>query len=537
MTQELVSQLQHSYDSVPYNTQPFPQTAPEHLHALAFLFGLNPPDPTSARVLEIGCSTGENLFPFAARHPQAKVVGIDLSEVQIHQGQARLKALGLTNVHLHAANIEDLGKAEAPYDYIICHGVFSWVPASVQQAILRVCSENLSENGIAYISYNTYPGWKAKEVIRDAMLLRGATRSTPEEKLAYAKGMLDFLQKVTPDNSVMHKVLDEHVEGINQGEASYLLHEFLEPCNQPMYFKDFLAQAAEYGLGYLAEADYARMFLSNYPASIAEPLRKEVNQQAAMEQYLDFVSSRAFRQTLLVRHPQQARVRYTLDTERLKALQVAGVFMDNQAQHTAIGDTKATYIDWHGGKVAPRNALEYAFMEALSRVYPATLNLGQLAAAIEASGQLEKGQKAEAAALVLLESYVVGSHVRIRAQDTTMTNYAIHPDAEADPSSYQWQWHPQILRHPNGWAVSLWHDVAPLTPLAQTLADTLATPVGLDRLQAVAEKALAKGAITLLENGKPSGRQGEQASQALRHHLVATLNHLHRQGLITPVGA
>ncbi|XGA79449.1 class I SAM-dependent methyltransferase [Halomonas sp. CH40] len=535
MTTELVSQLQQSYDSVPYESHPFAQTAPEHLHALAFLFGLAAPDPATARVLEIGCSAGENIFPFAARHPQAQVVGIDLSEVQIQQGQARLDELGLTNVRLQAASIEEVGKADTPYDYIICHGVFSWVPASVQQAILRVCSENLSDNGIAYISYNTYPGWKTKEIIRDAMLLRGAKRTTGDEKLSYAIGMIDFLQQVSPEQSVMRKVLDENADKIRQGKASYLLHEFLEPCNQPMYFKDFVALAGEYNLWYLAEAEPHIMFLNNYAASIAEPLSKEVKQQEQLEQYLDFVTNRAFRQTLLIPKANQAKIRYGLDAKRLEQLQVAGIFFENKMA----GDTRqpTLYTDWRGGQIAP-NALEYAFVEALSKAYPATLTFEQLVGVLEASGELAKGQDARAATLALVETYVIRSHVRIRAQgEEAMADFAINPAAAEAPDRFKWQWHPRTLRHPNGWATSPWHEIAALTPLARVLGSCLQTPVTFEQLQTAAAEALEKGEITLLSNGKPSelAKEPQQVASTLHTSLMDMFQGLYRQGLVTPV--
>ncbi len=535
MTTDLVSLLKQSYDSVPYESHPFPQTAPEHLHALAFLFGLDAPDPVTARVLEIGCSAGENIFPYAARNPQAQVVGIDLSDVQINHGQARLDEIGLTNVRLQAANIEEIGKAEQPYDYIICHGVFSWVPISVQQAILRVCSENLSESGIAYISYNTYPGWKTKEIIRDAMLLRGAERATPEEKLSYAMGMVDFLQQVSLDNSVLRKVLDENAASIRAGKASYLLHEFLEPCNQPMYFKDFVALAGEYDLGYLAEAEPNTMFLSNYDPSIAEPLSKEVTHQEQLEQYLDFVRNRAFRQTLLVRKPHQARIRYALDAERLQKLRVAGIFFD----HNIAGDTHQpnTYTDWRGGEVIPGSALEYAFMEALSKAYPATLNVGELAAALNTDA-LPAGQDAQALALAFLETYVIRGHVRIRTHGSTPA-FTLNPEAEANPAAFTWQWQSTVVRHGNGWATTPWHEMVALSPLAQALASTLATPSSFAQLQAVAAAALEKGDIALLQDGKPSdfAKDSEASALYLQTGLESMLKTYQRHGVLVAINA
>src|SRR5690606_28840927 len=116
------------YDAVPYDSHPFPQTAVEHLQALAYLFGLDAPPPQQARVLELGCAAGGNLIPFAARHPESRALGVDLSSVQIGQGVQALAHTGLTNIELRALNITRIDASFGRFDYIICHGVYSWVP-------------------------------------------------------------------------------------------------------------------------------------------------------------------------------------------------------------------------------------------------------------------------------------------------------------------------------------------------------------------------------------------------------------------------
>ena len=189
-----VDQVRAEYDEVPYDSHAFPQSAPEQLAAIAYLFGLDSPDVSSARVLEIGCSTGGNLIPFAARHPQAHVVGIDLSQVQIDEGRRRVQALGLRNLELLQGDIAAMDLTElGQFDFIVSHGVYSWVPETVQDAILAAFQRLLAPEGVAYLSYNTYPGWKAKEIVRDAMLMRGAVGGTPTERLGYARGMISFL--------------------------------------------------------------------------------------------------------------------------------------------------------------------------------------------------------------------------------------------------------------------------------------------------------------------------------------------------------
>ncbi|SFU92519.1 Methyltransferase domain-containing protein [Polaromonas sp. YR568] len=367
MSQHLTALLQQSYDETPYASHPFAQTTPERLEGIATLFGLAPTPPTAARVLELGCASGGNIIPFALRHPEAHVVGLDLSAVQIEQGLERVRQLGITNLELRQMNLEDVDASLGSFDYILCHGVYSWVPDSVQKAIMRICRTHLTPAGIAYISFNTYPGWKAREIVRDAMLFRAETRTTPADKMAYARGMTDFLVQMSPEGSLLRKALDEVLPTIEAAGPTYLMHEFLEHCNQPMYFRDFVASARMQGLDYLADAEPQTMFVTNHGPQVAEPLLKEAgSDQVLMEQYLDFLTNRSFRQSLLVHAAQKKDVKYRIDPGCLQKLHYAWR-EDPQAPEGA-------------GRAAPPSAAA-AVHAALDAAFPATLSFAELCAA------------------------------------------------------------------------------------------------------------------------------------------------------------
>ncbi|WP_411880646.1 methyltransferase regulatory domain-containing protein [Polaromonas sp. YR568] len=367
MSQHLTALLQQSYDEVPYASHPFPQSAPEHLEAVATLFGLAPTPPARARVLELGCAAGGNVIPFALRHPQAQVVGLDLSAVQIEQGLERVRQLGITNLELRQMNLEDVDASLGSFDYILCHGVFSWVPDSVRQAIMRICSAHLTPGGIAYVSFNTYPGWKAREIVRDAMLFRAEARTAPADRLAYARGMLDFLVQASPEGSLLRKALDEVMPTIQAAGPTYLMHEFLEHCNQPLYFRDFVASARAQGLDYLGDAEPQTMFVSNHGAQAAEPLLKEAgSDQVRMEQYLDFLTSRSFRQSLLIHAGEKPTVQYRLDTRHMEKL------------HYAWSEDPQMRAGERGEAASPAAAAVHA---ALDAAFPATLSFAELCAA------------------------------------------------------------------------------------------------------------------------------------------------------------
>src|SRR5262245_58637378 len=158
-----------SYDEIPYSNTAFSYTHPDCLATVAALYGLTPPPVDRCRVLELGCGRGGNLIPMALALPDSRFLGIDLSARQIASGQEMVTALGLANIELRPFSILDVDESFGLFDYIICHGVYSWVPAEVQDKILAICARNLAPNGVAYVSYNTYPGWHQRGTVREML--------------------------------------------------------------------------------------------------------------------------------------------------------------------------------------------------------------------------------------------------------------------------------------------------------------------------------------------------------------------------------
>lgn len=124
---------------------------------------------SSSRVLELGCGRGGNLVGLAATLPGATFLGVDHAPSQVADGVADAAALGLSNCEFRAVDIRHLELDLDPFDYIICHGVFSWVPLDVRDRILELNRALLAPGGIGFISFNTQPGWSARGMIRDVL--------------------------------------------------------------------------------------------------------------------------------------------------------------------------------------------------------------------------------------------------------------------------------------------------------------------------------------------------------------------------------
>jgi SAM-dependent methyltransferase len=288
-----------SYDDVTYPGHAFRETHPDHLATLARLFGLAPAPIERCRVLELGCATGGNLIPMALSLPGSEFVGIDLSCRQIAEGQATVAALGLRNVVLEPLSLADIGSSFGVFDFIIAHGVYSWVAEALREKILAICAQNLSPDGIALVSYNTYPGWRARTMVREMMAYHVRQVADPAARAKRARGFLEDLARASPDPGDPHaRQIRVELEYARSKSDAQLLHDHLEAINHPVYFHEFTAQAAAHGLRCFADAQFGSMAV-NQPASLQGVLDRWSSHQLEREQYFDFLHNRQFRASVL----------------------------------------------------------------------------------------------------------------------------------------------------------------------------------------------------------------------------------------------
>jgi methyltransferase-like protein/cyclopropane fatty-acyl-phospholipid synthase-like methyltransferase len=369
-----------SYDEVPYESLPFPQTHPSRLFTLATLFGVRPTPVQRCRVLEIACAGGGNLIPVADYLPDSEFVGIDLSGKQIDEGKQLVTELGLRNITLKKADILELDASYGTFDYIIAHGVFSWVPENVREKILDFCGKQLSPNGIAYISYNTYPGWHMRGMIRDMMRYHSGRFAKPKERIQQARALLDFMATSVAQQGPYAQLLKAELENIRTQQDHYLYHEHLEEVNEPMYFHKFAEMAAGKGLQYLGEARLGTMVTGNFGPEIEKTLRVLATDQIQAEQYMDFLRNRMFRETLLCRAG--VTPNWSVNPELIRGLHIASgarpVTPEGQTELN-MNDESAVNFRTSGGMNLSTNRpfLKHAIM-VLGENFPATMTFEQL---------------------------------------------------------------------------------------------------------------------------------------------------------------
>ena len=373
-------QKQTRYDAIPYPTSPFRQTRPERLAAIAKLFGLDAPPAEKCAVLELGCSMGGNLIVMAHDHPQSRFLGVDASSRQIADGWKTVDALGLKNIQLKHLDILDVGEDIGEFDYIISHGVFSWVPPRVQDRVLEICQRHLAPRGVAYISYNTYPGWHIRGVVRDMMFYRGMQFADPKTSLAQAKSLVEFVaQSSKGADTPYQRLLQSELKHIGQMEDYYLQHEHLEEHNQPLYFHEFARRLAVNGLQYLGDADFSTMVSTNFSPEVAKTLHElGAHDIVQMEQYMDFVRCRYFRKTLICRSG--VRLNRTLTPAVVKDLLLASDAAPATAE-CALDPAQTMSFESAGGhKISCKSPLTKIALRALKQDWPMPVAFADLLA-------------------------------------------------------------------------------------------------------------------------------------------------------------
>ncbi|MEX2140215.1 MAG: class I SAM-dependent methyltransferase [Pirellulales bacterium] len=326
-----------SYDEVPYSSFPYSQSHPNRLAVVGTLFGMTPAPVDRCRVLELGCASGGNLIPMAAAFPEGSFVGIDLSSRQVAEGVQTIETLGLRNIELRCLSILDVDASMGQFDYVICHGVYSWVPEPVRQKIFEICAERLNPQGIAYISYNTYPGWHMRGTVRDMMVFHVRRWSKPDDRVGQARGLLDWLVKtVPPDDNAYSSLLRGESERIRNNADSYVLHEHLEAINEPVYFYQFADAAAAKGLQFIAEAQSGARWLEGLGPEAEQAVRQVARDVVEYEQYLDFLRNRMFRRSLLCHA--DVPLHRNLDPKRVRRLYVASAAIAQGAVSAATNE-------------------------------------------------------------------------------------------------------------------------------------------------------------------------------------------------------
>lgn len=297
----MADDIARAYDRAPYPDFAFWATHPGHLGMFGRLFGLACAPPERCRVLEIGCAVGGNIVPMAAALPASHFVGVDLSGVQIARAATASAEARLSNLTLIHGDFRDVPERLGPFDYIICHGVYAWVSPDTQRALLTFMRERLAPHGVAFVSYNAYPGQHTVDMVRKVVKVH--TQGAPDlaAKARQAVAVMEFLTETSRTVEGMWHTgfLEIETKALERGGLDLLEHDYGAIESHPRYFVDFVADCEQAGLAYLADSDPFGMYLENQRADVIETLKPL--DLVMRGQYLDFIRHTRYRETLVCR--------------------------------------------------------------------------------------------------------------------------------------------------------------------------------------------------------------------------------------------
>lgn len=501
-----------TYDALPYETKPFPRSSPARMAAIATMFGLEPPPPMQkARVLELGCAAGGNLIPHAAHYPGGEFVGFDLGPKQVADGQARIARAGLTNVQIHLGSITDLPEDLGQFDYIISHGVYSWVPEPVRHALLAASRRLLAPNGIAYISYNVLPGWRTLEPLRDAFRLMIPDQLPPAQRVSMARELMEFFSTNCDQDTPYAKVLREAKVQLSDNPDDYVFHEYMEQNNEPCTFSDFVSTAAQHGLAYLAESDLETMVPEQMAPKAARFMRERTNNDLiSVEQLIDVFSGRTFRQTLLVASERFASIQREFDParlERLHFLTFAGTRVESDAAAVIVSDGRGRRMRSTVPAIRPA-------LERLGNCFPRSISFAECAGSLAGSDRTALAealhQMVIAAMIDIVDEPIVASRGGARPRATAL----VRSDVAAG----------QTL------TANLRHEAVQIDPLAKALIPALDGKTGRRDLERYLIERSESAEVAFTRNGLPI--RGPALRQAVAEQVPRILEAIGAAGLL-----
>lgn len=368
-----------AYDRLPYPGHPISQAHPSRMAALALLHGLDPAPPDRCRVLELGCGDGGHLLPMAWEFPGSRFTGVDLSVPAVERGRRAAEAVGLPNLDLRAGDVMDLGPDLGTFDYVVAHGLYSWVPPEVADRVLRICRENLSDRGVAYVSYNAFPGGHLRLMVREMLLFHAGGVEDPAERVRQAAGLIRLMATARPEGDPAERLFMGYLENAMGMAGPSLLHDDMAPVNNHLHFREFVARAAGHGLAFLAEAEgHDPAGVRFHPEVVAALRRAAGGDPLVLEQYLDFYRFRRFRQSLLV--PAERTFSREVPPDRVRPLFASTELRPAEPPVDLAPGVPARFRMPERGALELRDPLPKAALLALSGAWPRSLSFDEILA-------------------------------------------------------------------------------------------------------------------------------------------------------------
>ncbi|HEX2880035.1 MAG TPA: class I SAM-dependent methyltransferase, partial [Polyangiaceae bacterium] len=329
------------------------------------------------RVLELACGDGINVISMGTALPHSEFVGIDLAARAIAAGQELITETGLRNVTLHAGDASSLSADLGKFDYVIAHGVYSWVDDTVRDGLIQSIQEHLAPNGIAYISFSCFPGAYFRQLAREMMSFHTGKLADPAARLAHGIDFLRFARESHGLKSAYAFALDQEIARVTKADPGYVFHDDFSEHNTPVYFAEFAAHLAEHQLRYISDATYDFFVDTRLSTAVRQRLTAHAaGDPIAEQQYLDFVRGTPFRQALVCHR--DTAIDNDLDARRLLPLFTRGALQPTISEPNLLDRSKVCFKARTGPELETDEPIAKALLFEVSQAWPAPRRVADL---------------------------------------------------------------------------------------------------------------------------------------------------------------
>ncbi len=303
----------HGYFSASsYTSGVYRELAPVWLDFAGLLKGHQPPrahEGEAFAYLELGSGMGLGLCLLATAYPEGRFTGIDFQPDHIVHSRRLAQQLGLSNISFQEADFlslaADPGPLAAAHQYVVAHGIATWITAPIQQAMLQLASAALQPGGIFYCSYNTFPGWLGASAFQHLGELTRHHQADASAAKAFQQAAASLSGLLGSEESpsalaLAQPALRRRLAQVPNQNAAYLLQEYANEGWQPLYVAELHQRCAAHKLRFHASATLPENFLDLLPANVRPAVLAETD-PALRQSLQDLAINQSFRRDLFLR--------------------------------------------------------------------------------------------------------------------------------------------------------------------------------------------------------------------------------------------
>ncbi len=296
------------YESdIEYTTGYYREQEPDFLNLCLVTQGISPIDIEQGfTYCELGCGLGLTSLIMAANYPQGKFYAIDFNPSHITRARSIAAQAGLDNIVFLEKSFADVDEDSSllpECDFIVLHGIFTWVSDENRQKIINICNKKLRSGGLVYNSYNTKPGWSLGEPIQKMMIAAGQMFvGSSVERFDNAVSLLEDFSKIGPRFFALSpKIFEERIKLLRSQNKNYSVHEYFNEGWRAFYFSEIADYLSTAKLEFVSEANTTAFYMPNLLPEKSRNFLSKINDKTTRELFKDVLLNTMFRKDIYLR--------------------------------------------------------------------------------------------------------------------------------------------------------------------------------------------------------------------------------------------